>query len=927
MKSRSKLFAVLAVLALLVLSVAVFAEEEPPERGMVEFGVRYITGDVYGRPDLQNGPGPAGATGNPAGTSGCLGCGTPFDPLLKTSKYNEYRDLRNGFFVRRLNATFDNVLKSKNYVNLQSQKTLYRDQSYLATFGQYGRFRVQFRYDEIPHIYSDTVRTLFTETQPGIWTFPTQMRTTLQTTPAATLPSFIAGTGPAFAPGGTSCPLAINCGVVTTFNFLTPSIIRKAGTALVSYNMTPNFNITGSFWRESQNGLRPIGQILNSSPSASATGGYGVELPETISYWNNLVRVGAEYGKHDWAVQGAFIGSFFQNNIGQMVYDNPFNLSLVGAATPQRGQMDLYPDNQAYYLYAAGATDVGKWLRLMASVSPGWLRQNDAFLPYTTNTALTGCFNAVGEVGAQAPVPQACTAPPAVVPSLHGDKQTLALNGTLVSLPWKRFQIKAAYRQYDYNNNSPVNTFSPTEGDVGNNPGAEDNRGRATSFNRKDLEVSGNWYFAKRSSAKVGYEGEWTDRSFRDANHTLENSVFGAVDIGYWRDLQFRLSYRHSDRKPDFYQDETASDPNTGALIPCVNTANITFTEEQRCHRRFDEAPMLRDRGDALLVYNVTSKASLSGFGGLIQDNYNRAGEGGNSPSPLNFLTGANATTHPYYLYGILKDILYTYGFGGDYAFSSKVTLFAEYSHEHYYRRMISRNRTPTNTADIVTCTNGCDSPNNDWESTTPQPVDVWTVGADTYFTKKVYFTTYYNLMAGRANTFSRFLGINGVVPASNANAPGVNCANAVSGIVGGTTPACKFVLVGTSAAVSYPEAVSRQHEVVAVFKYKLTKHLWPKLEYRYQQFDNRDPQTSMMTQYMGCVSPAPPSAAVAGCPVQVVSSGTSPTPILSPNGQPTIFYPRFTVGDNSAARYLFLGVDQPSYRAHYIAATMEYHF
>jgi hypothetical protein len=932
MKStRSKLFAVSAVLALLVFSTAAFAEEERPERGYVDFGVRYIWGDVYGRPDLRNGPMAAGPTGNPAGTSGCLGCGTPFDPGLKTSKYNEYRDLRNGFFVRRLNATFDNVLNSKNYVNLQSQKTLYRDQSYLATFGQYGRFRIQFRYDEIPHIYSDTVRTLFAETQPGVWTFPTQMRTTLQTTPAATLPSFIAGTGPAFAPGGTSCPLAINCGVVTTFNFLTPSIIRKAGTALVSYNVTPNFNITGSFWRESQNGLRPIGQILSSGPQATATNGYGVEMPETISYWNNLVRVGAEYGKRDWAVQAAYIGSFFQNNIGQMVYDNPFNLSAVGGATPTFGRMDLYPDNQAHYLYVAGATDIGKWLRLMASVSPGWLRQNDAFLPYTTNSGIPQpCEDGAG--GAQA-----CTAPPAAIPSLHGDKQTLAMNYTFVTLPWKQFQIKAQYRHYDYNNNTPVHTFTPVEGDVFTPsaatpvPGEDDNRRRATSFNRKDLEVSGNWYFARRSSAKAGYEGEWTDRSFRDANHTLENSVFGAIDIGYWRDLQFRLSYRHSDRKPDFYQDGDASDPNTGDLIPCTNTTNITFTDEQRCHRRFDEAPRLRDRGDALLVYNVTSKASLSGFGGVIQDNYNRAGEGGNSLTPLNFLTGANATTHPYFLYGILKDISYNYGFGGDYAFSSKLTLFAEYSHEHYYRRMISRNRTPTNTADIVTCTNGCDTPNNDWESTTPEPVDIWTVGMDTYFNKKIYFTTYYNLAAGRANTFSRFLGTNGVVPASNATDSGANCANAVSGIVGGTTPACKFVLVGTTAAVSYPEAVSRQHEVVAVFKYKLTKHLWPKVEFRYQQFDNRDPQTSMMTQYMGCISPAPNGPpvtnAVVGCPVQVVSSGMSATPTLSPNGRPTIFYPAFTVGDNSAARYLFLGVDQPSYRAYYISGTMEYHF
>ena len=43
--------------------------------------------------------------------------------------------------------------------------------------------------------------------------------------------------------------------------------------------------------------------------------------------------------------------------------------------------------------------------------------------------------------------------------------------------------------------------------------------------------------------------------------------------------------------------------------------------------------------------------------------------------------------------------------------------------------------------------------------------------------------------------------------------------------------------------------------------------------------------------------------------------------------GTPSPFYPFFLVGDTSAARYLFLGADQPSYRAHYLAATVEYHF
>ncbi len=91
----------------------------------------------------------------------------------------------------------------------------------------------------------------------------------------------------------------------------------------MSYNLTPDLNINGLFRRESENGTRPIGLIMNSSPSASATSGSGVELPETISYRTNLVQVGGEYGKQSWGIQVAYIGSFFQHNLAKMVGTTP----------------------------------------------------------------------------------------------------------------------------------------------------------------------------------------------------------------------------------------------------------------------------------------------------------------------------------------------------------------------------------------------------------------------------------------------------------------------------------------------------------------------------------------------------------------------------------------------------------------------------
>src|SRR5215475_14072954 len=70
------------------------AESKKPQAGFVEFGARGTWGGVYGRPDL------------------------PFTPSLKTSKYEEYRDLRDGFFIKRARLKWDNVA-SKYFVDFK----------------------------------------------------------------------------------------------------------------------------------------------------------------------------------------------------------------------------------------------------------------------------------------------------------------------------------------------------------------------------------------------------------------------------------------------------------------------------------------------------------------------------------------------------------------------------------------------------------------------------------------------------------------------------------------------------------------------------------------------------------------------------------------------------------------------------------------
>lgn len=237
---------ILILLALLLVPALLSGQEPPalptkPSQGSIEFGVRGVWGDVYGRPDL------------------------PFSPNVLTSKFNEYGDRRTGFFVRKFDLHFDDALGSKNYVDLKSQSTFYKNQSYLATFGRYRKFKFQFRYDEIPHIYTNTARSLYVETSPGVYTILPATRQILRdrsSTVCATPPCTAAQIN-------ISLPGFIATQVVPGTNFILPAIQRKTGTGSASWYVTPDWNVFFSYSRENEVGTRPIGLILNSGPRKS----------------------------------------------------------------------------------------------------------------------------------------------------------------------------------------------------------------------------------------------------------------------------------------------------------------------------------------------------------------------------------------------------------------------------------------------------------------------------------------------------------------------------------------------------------------------------------------------------------------------------------------------------------------------------------
>ncbi len=808
----TKTLLLIALLQLLPVPPAALGQEEDQAQGgsegsFIEFGLRGITGTVDGRT-------------NPGGVPFSNG----FRPDVLSSGVNTYRDYRNGIYIPRASVFVDHVLGLNSYFRLQTASngiafqgsTLSRDQSFLATLGRYGLYTLQFGWEQTPHIFSGTTRTLYTQTSPGVWKFNGN-RATLDA-------ARVAGTGAAF------------------FNALNPqaasawpavqSNIRKTGSGLASWDIDPNWNVALLFSRQTQLGTRPHGVCFGNSPSC-----VWAEIPENLDYVTNTLKVTTDFARKTWEMQLGLLRQSFENKVPNMLVDNPFSNNTNGAAVTATGQMGLYPNNKALNLLLGGALNLGRF-HFMSSISPGRNSQNDRFAPYTINPFL------LSQTGAAAPLPLPAS-------SLNGEVRTLAMNYTAVVNPFKSVELAARYRHYDRNNNTHERTFNPYVNDIAAEPHLAGPSGQEVrkysgiggavdphcpgvcnepfAFHTKDVDLTGTWSFSKNNSVKLQYVRQWFDRKHRDVEQTIEDTYKVAVDLKPAKDLTFRIAGARQNREPQDTEYQWFLVPGT---------------------QRPDEGFRRRNRVDLLAQYDLTSRLSLSGFFGTTQDDFNRRSSLTSltplgDPSLIRFTTVRPTPAYgPYYVYGVLNDFGWSWGGDFDYLLTNNVTFFGEYARERAANRMVSRQRSK-NTASQVGCPSSlvpedCD-PINDWMTRTRGIVDTYTAGTDLSLHKRLSVSMYYSLAASKDNVLTD--GVNcqvgyGPNDYCRTNFPNWRLDSAAS-------PAVTF---------NFPDSVTRLHEVDVFAKFQLSKNLFPKFEYRFERFGYRDFQTSVMnpSAYVG---------------------------------------------------------------------------
>jgi MtrB/PioB family decaheme-associated outer membrane protein len=421
--------------------------------------------------------------------------GTSFAANSDKARFQRYQDLRDG-------ATLDKVRFNKStsqwLVNLQADHVGYRDQRFAGAFENYGKVKASFEWNQTPLFYSETTRTLYTESAPGVLTLPSGVQTALQ---------------------NKTLTIQNAAATASAFDLQTR---RDVADFKMTYSAARDIDLNVTVKNTNRTGAQPF------------TAGFGFSMATDELAMPLDTRTTDLGTSLEWATQRAFAklaydGSFFRNNIPSLTWANPLR-AIDASGLPSQGRMALAPDTDQNTVSASGGLNLPGRSHATAYVSVGDLTNNTALIPFTINSALTS---------------------PALSRSTADlTARVTAMNFSFTSRPVNPIWFSARYRQYQFDNRS--NPFEVTQS-VGYDSSISTLNAESDLFGYTrhtfdaDLSYSPIMYVGVRG----GYTREVVDRTFRWIDTTTEDVARASVDLTGISWVTVRGVYEHSKRAGD----------------------------------------------------------------------------------------------------------------------------------------------------------------------------------------------------------------------------------------------------------------------------------------------------------------------------------------------------------------------------------------
>jgi len=510
------------------------------------------------------------------------------------ARAQRYRDLRDGAFL-------ENVLykREKNDWLFTAEATHvgYRDQEYRARFNQFGKLKASFEWNQVPLFYSDVTRTPYTSVSPGELRIPD----------AAQAVGALSAVAPLASP----------------FDLRQRRDIARFG---LTATPTKTLDLTVNVSSNARTGQMPWAGTFGFSNA--------VELPAPLDHRTTDVNAAAEWGDTRGSLRLQYDGSWFNNDVQTLVWDNPLRLTDSPTLGPSQGRMALWPSSTLNAVGLTGTAKLPARSRATAYVSVGSWNQNEDLLPFTINTAI-------------APLPLDRT-------TAEAKALVTALNFTFTSRPTDRVWLNARFRRYDFDNQTPLFHVTST---VAYDTALSTSLLKSTEpfgYIRDNFDADASYDLTRFAALRVGYGFESVQRTFRVFEDTHEHIVRASIDSTGNQYVSVRGVYEHGVRTGKGLDEEVLDEIG-----------------EQISLRQFDISDRNRDR--VSVITQVTPIGQL-GFNATV---------------------GAGRDERPTAYFGLQKADTRFYSFGMDYTPIKTVSTGFVWGFDKYASLQRSRQANP----------------------------------------------------------------------------------------------------------------------------------------------------------------------------------------------------------------------------------------
>jgi Putative outer membrane beta-barrel porin, MtrB/PioB len=596
------------------------------------------------------------------------------------AKFQETREVPKGFSIQKLALEF-NSANSPYFLSLTGTELHERDRRITADAGRFGKYRLQFMWDQIPHFFGSG-KSFLLPTAPGLYQVDPTLRASLQAVTQGD-----ATRTPVNAPLPTLVRQALVTAPVTLVR-----LRRDQATIRQTYEPSDNVELYAQFGWLRNTGSRPMSagtfvrRPVPGNGLADIGGsweGIGQEFLEPINQRTYSLKLGAHFSGERWNAGVDYDLSLFRNRVESLIFENPFRITDEEGCTPNapplppltcgasnrfrqvRWQNDLPPNNDSHTITLWANFNLTSHTQLRGLFSLAYWTQNDPFLPWTLNTAIVPTH-----WDGLSPITNPTDVNQLPAKSLNGKMRNINQEYALVNRN-NDFRFQAQYRSQFLDNQSPMIVF-PGYAAFG------DSTWRAARTDFYNLPVENlDWDFRRQNIGagfqwddvlphlawRLDYDWEIWNRKFRDVNRNNQHSIRNRLDFEFdlsgnrpkgdapgdaktagatqnvqlrsLTTLRFKLDYTYANRRAVAYNTQPltfvpnlagspANGPTAAWVVTSFTVMNDGFPIEFNLLRRFDETSKIRNDGSLTVELLKGERTNFSASYHYLGDEYDK---------------------------------------------------------------------------------------------------------------------------------------------------------------------------------------------------------------------------------------------------------------------------------------------------------------